>query len=380
MATAIKNVRVFDGISAAENQTVMFEGGCLTETDTVDQIIDGTGCTLLPGLIDSHVHLYEDVKYLRMAAACGITTMLDMGIRNPEAVDGKRNLPGLPGVFSSCGLIFAPGSKAFKMMDYPERMAVRSVEDAERIVEEHVRWGADYIKLILEEEGRNDGVDFPADVGRAVVEQAHKRKKRVIAHAVTNKTYQTGLTIGVDVLTHVPFTSPLQEGLEREIAAGGTVVVPTLIMGKSLMDKIAKAHPLLVKVKNGIERLKNGRAAFRFSIDMACASLSRMRKAGVLILAGTDSNMDDPTTPASVPYGRALQEELELLTGAGMTPAEALQSATSAPAEYFGFSDRGRIAPGLRADLLLVEGNPVENIADIRKVKKVWIKGEEAKI
>jgi imidazolonepropionase-like amidohydrolase len=378
MAIAIINAKVFDGTDVAVGRRVVIDGGTISETAEVAETIDGTGCTLLPGLIDSHEHLYEDTKYLKMAAQHGVTTMLDMGIRNPAAVAGLRNIPGLTTVFSSCGMIFAKGSKATDIMKFPAYMAVQDVADAERIVGEQVALGADYIKLILEEKGLQHGVDFPVDVGRAVVAQAHKHGKKVIAHAVTNKTFRSGLTLGVDILTHLPFTQMIEPDIVTDMAANGTTLVPTIIMGKCLLEKILTQHPLMVKMKRGMDKIMKHTDAFNFTLDFGLDAFAKLYKAGVRIIAGTDSNMDDPTTPSAVPYGKSLHDELGLYVQAGMTPIEALRSATSIPAEYFGLPGRGYIAVGKRADLLLVKGDPTVNIGDIRNVEKVWINGVEA--
>jgi imidazolonepropionase-like amidohydrolase len=377
MAIEIVNARVFDGNEITAGRKVVVDGGSISESTDITETVDGSGRTLLPGLIDSHVHLYENTEFLKMAARHGVTTMLDMGIRNPEAVDGLRNIPGLTSVFSSCGMIFAYGSKAVEMMKYPEYMAVKDAKDAERIVGRQVETGADYIKMILEEKGKQQGVEYPPGVGNAVTEQAHNRGKLVMAHAVSNKTYRFGWDYGVDVLMHIPYMAPIEPELVADIVSKGTVVVPTLIMGKCLMDKLLKTHPVMAKMMMFTGRLTKGGDAFNFTLDIALASLSKLHKAGARVFAGTDSNMDDPTTPSAVPYGSSLHDELEFYVRAGMSPTEAIQSATSKPAEFFGFNDRGTVTPGKRADLLLVKGDPTKNIGDIRNVERVWINGVE---
>lgn len=105
-------------------------------------------------------------------------------------------------------------------------------------------------------------------------------------------------------------------------------------------------------------------------------SVRLMHDAGVPIMAGTDAN-DIPDTPAPVKHGMVIHHELELLVGAGLSPVEALRSVTSVPAEQFGFSDRGRIEPGLKADTVLVDGDPIQDITATRRVKRVWCGGIE---
>lgn len=95
----------------------------------------------------------------------------------------------------------------------------------------------------------------------------------------------------------------------------------------------------------------------------------KLRRAGVPLLAGTDAN---PYNPA---HGDGLHRELELLTRAGLTPPQALTACTETTARHFGLSDRGRIAPGLRADLVLVEGDPTRDIAATREIVAVWRRG-----
>jgi imidazolonepropionase-like amidohydrolase len=95
-----------------------------------------------------------------------------------------------------------------------------------------------------------------------------------------------------------------------------------------------------------------------------------LRAAGVPLLAGTDA----PVLGRGV-HGASLHRELELLVEAGLTPVETLAAATSVPASVFGLADRGRIAPGLRADLLLVAGDPTRQITATRAIRRVWARG-----
>lgn len=357
-STAIKNAFIFDGKNIREAGTVVIENGIITNQTSGDTEIDGKGCTLLPGLIDCHVHLNDIDEHLAMAGRHGVTTVLDMGARNPEDIDRMKNIPGMPTVLAAYNISCAPGSKATKAMGFSARAIVRDTADAVRFVDEQISHGADYIKMILEEPGLNGGVAFSTEVGKAVTAAAHTRKKRVVAHAISVPTYEKGLELGVDVLTHISYTKPLTQEIINTMVADGTVCVPTLVM-----------------LKNSIERITQLNPNFRMRLGSAWESVAALHKAGVPIFAGTDSNMDDPTTLSTVPFGKSMYEELELLTKSGLTPTEALMAATAGPADYFGLTDRGEITPGKRADLILVEGNPTVDIHDIGKVKTVWIAG-----
>ena len=102
-----------------------------------------------------------------------------------------------------------------------------------------------------------------------------------------------------------------------------------------------------------------------------------MLRAGVPILAGTDANAE-PGSPSPVAHGAALHDELELLTEAGLSTVDALRAATELPAKHFRLPDRGAIRPGLRADLVLVDGDPVADIRATRAITRVWCAGVDS--
>ena len=108
----------------------------------------------------------------------------------------------------------------------------------------------------------------------------------------------------------------------------------------------------------------------------ANASVAALHEAGVPILAGTDANAS-ALIPGGVPHGASLHRELELLAGAGLSTAEVLRAATELPATVFGLADRGGIEPGRRADLVLLDGDPIADIRATRFIRRIWIGGIE---
>jgi imidazolonepropionase-like amidohydrolase len=161
----------------------------------------------------------------------------------------------------------------------------------------------------------------------------------------------------VDILTHVPIDGPITAEVAGRLAAEGRAVVPTLTM----MGPIVERWP-----EPGLD------------YGHARASVAALRAAGVPILAGTDAN-DIPASPTPIPHGASLHRELELLVEAGLSPAEALDSATRLPAVHFGLLDRGVIKPGYRADLVLLDGDPLADIRASMEIRSVWCNGIEAK-
>ena len=121
--------------------------------------------------------------------------------------------------------------------------------------------------------------------------------------------------------------------------------------------------------KTALKRIRFENPLVKFDFSIALDSVRAFHQNGTPILAGSDS-----PNPGTTP-GASLHRELELLVEAGLTPSEALKAATANPADAFGLVDRGRIAPGFRADLLLVEGNPISRITDTRRIAGIWKRG-----
>jgi len=163
------------------------------------------------------------------------------------------------------------------------------------------------------------------------------------------------LAAGADILTHAPLDQPLDPRVAAEAADAGRVVAPTLTMMDAIVANIAPPGADYANAR---------------------ASVGLLQAAGVPILAGTDAN-DTPGTPSRVPHGASLHHELELLADAGLSPLDVLLAATARPARYFGLTDRGTIAPGKRADLLLVEEDPLIDIRATRSIVRVWCAGVE---
>ncbi len=224
---------------------------------------------------------------------------------------------------------------------------------AERVAE-----GADYIKVIVEDPLRMGSAALDSATIAALVEAAHRAGLKAIAHVTAITALKMAADAGVDILTHAPFDADVDDSLAVSIATRGLVSVPTLIAMRTLASIAA--------------RLPTHGAGTDYA--HAQATVTAFHQAGVTILAGTDSYRG-PAAPVSIPHGEAFHDELGLLVGAGLTPVEALRSATVLPAAYFGFTDRGVIQAGRRADLLLVEGDPTQDIAAARAIRGVWVAG-----
>ncbi|MGI8679615.1 MAG: amidohydrolase family protein [Jatrophihabitans sp.] len=359
--TLIQRVRVFDGTGVKERTCVLIEGGRIVAVDpdldaTGRQVVDGTDRVLLPGLIDAHVHLHG-VENLEQLTRAGVTTALDMACWPRELVDGLRHRRGLTDIRSAGIPATAPGSTHSKMPGRPEAALVAGPADADAFVSARVAEGSDYIKLIADVPGPDQAT---LD---ALVVAAHRQGRRTVAHAVSAVPYRMALAAGADVITHAPLDAALDEETVAQLRQQGCVTVPTLTMMRAVAERFFGTSD-------------DDPAAPGPGYHNARRSVGLLHNAGVPILAGTDANTAEGV-PANIKHGESLHTELELLVQAGLRPAEAIAAATALPARHFGLTDRGAVTVGLRADLVLVAGDPVADIADMRNTERVWCAGVE---
>ena len=363
-AIAITNVKVFDGNALTDEHTVVIDNGIISDAKTADRTVDGQHRTLLPGFIDCHVHL-ASLAQLEQGTQWGCTTMLDMGAQSMEVTNSLRHRQGFADIRGAGNLASAPGGMQITRMGYPASSAVTGPADASRFVADRVADGADYIKVIVEDPHIMGSAALDGATITALVEAAHQAGLKVIAHVTALAALRNAADAGVDILTHAPLDADVDDTLARSLATRGIVSVPTLIAMRTVA---------------GIAELTALRKAHGVDVDYAHArsTVSAFHRAGITILAGTDA-YQGPAAPASIPYGEAFHDELGLLVEAGLTPVEALRSATVLPAEYFGFTDRGVIETGRRADLLLIDGDPTQNIAATRAIRSVWVAGVQVR-
>lgn len=344
---ALTNVRLFDGDQVTAPRTVVIDNGRIGVSPIGARGIDCGGAVLLPGLTDAHIHL-RDVDTLRALAGSGVTTGLDMASFPPSFVASLRGLPGLTDIRSAGTPAVAPGSPQSQIPGFPADAVLTGPGQATQFVRSRVAEGSDYIKVILDEPG------LSPETVQAVTRAAHSAGKQVMAHATLTATVVRALDAGVDMIHHVPMDRALSASEAARYVSTGTVAVPTLTMMEGFGNL-------------GIP-----------GMDYAAAegSVAALHRAGARILAGTDANLT-PGIPVQPPYGTSLHHELELLTAAGLTNREALRATTSLPAQSFGLWDRGAIRVGNRADLVLVDADPLADITATRAVRRVWIGGVE---
>ncbi len=419
-STLIRGARVFDGERSRDATGVLLTGNTIAavgpgaDAPAGAEVVDGRGATLLPGLIDCHAHA-TDARALGQALAFGVTTELDM-FSDPAMAAEQRALAARRddvADFRSAGPgAIAPGSSMQFL--FPDLPAVAGPGDAAAFVRARVAEGADYLKVYLEDPVWHAAGGLPTELGagsmsagtvRALVTAAHEHGLLAIAHADSAAMARMFIQAGGDALAHVLSGLDLTPGLLADLHRRPAFAVATLRATAVVSDTHAAeieadhrelcSHPRLapfldpptraVFTRPGMladtrARGAGGRESGRLDYDAALASVSALHRAGIAVLAGTDTNYPDPQLAGTmlagyVGHGITLHHELTLLVRAGLSPAEALAAATSLPARLFGLTDRGRIAPGLRGDLLLVDGDPCAHISATRNIIAVWRNG-----
>ncbi|MFI6597414.1 amidohydrolase family protein [Nonomuraea sp. NPDC050536] len=230
-ATTIVNAKVFDGTQSQDWTSVRFADGLITKCSATsaaqegDEVIDAGGGTVLPGLIDAHVHLAPGA--LAQSLTFGVTTVLDM-FSQPDLVAGAKeqagSRPDVADVRSSGVGATAPGGHPSMM--YPPFPTLTAAGQAEQFVAERIAEGSDYLKIISGTGGLWPSLD--SETIKALVTAAHASGLVVVAHVSSTAGVEEVVSAGVDVLAHVPADAELDKALVERMAEAGIVVGPTL--------------------------------------------------------------------------------------------------------------------------------------------------------
>jgi imidazolonepropionase-like amidohydrolase len=339
------------------------------------------GLTLLPGLINCHVHLcfngeadpaatmlresypmtvIRAVQRARINVEAGVTTVRDLGGRDYAELavrDAIRQglIPGPRTLVAGRGICIT-GGHGWHMIG----READGPDEVRKAVREQIKAGADVIKLFATGGVMTPGVEPNAaqltlDEVRAAIEEARKAGRRTAAHAQGTDGIANCVEAGITTIEHGVF---LTEALCARMARDGVALVPTLIAPHAIAaGGVASGIPDFA-VRKSLAVRDRHTESFRMALRL-----------GVTIAAGTDAG-----TPLN-PHG-SMVPELELMVKAGLPPLAAVQAATSTAARVLGLEgETGRVAPGLAADLLAVAGNPADRIQALDEVRLVIAQG-----
>ena len=381
----LKNTTVIDGLGndPRPSTDVLVENGLITRIGPNLQVegareVNLSGLTLLPGLIDLHVHLCWDGSYdpaqvvigqgegevvaqcIRAgleSLAAGVTTVRDLGSSYDAAITAARGVragwfPG-PRIFTSGRTITMTGGH-----DPFWARFVDGEAEALKAVREQVYRGAHLIKIAATGGvyGRTEGEavgqsELSLGEMQVIVQEAHRFGLQVAAHALGTQGTADAVEAGVDTIEHGILAD--DESL-REMKDRGTAYVPTLF----IYESIAAGHAPDYAVQKANEIVKRHQQTFQMA-----------RELGIRIGAGSDAGS------TGAPHG-ALHQELSSLVRAGVAPLEVIQMATSINATILGQQNRiGALLVGKEADLIAVEGNPAEDVVCLRSPRLVMVQG-----
>lgn len=384
----LKPDRVFDGETIHEGWVVRVKddkidavGPANSVTAEGSEAIDLKGTTLMPGLIEGHSHLLlhpynetpwddqvlREARSLRVTRAtvhaqktllAGFTTVRDLGTEGAEYDDvglkqaiNQGIIPG-PRMMIVTKALIATGSYAPKGfspdIDVPQGAEEADGQDALiKAVRRQIGKGADAIKIYADYRWglmAEAKPTFTVDEIKLIVEVAKSSGRMVVAHASTAEGMRRAILGGCETVEHGDTGTPEIFALMKQ---HGTALCPTLAAG----DAVSQYRGWKKGQDPEPERIKQKRVTFKQALD-----------AGITICAGGDVGVFSHGDNA---------RELIMMVDYGMKPLDVLRSATSVNATVFHLTDRGRIQPGLLADLVAVEGDPAKTIADLRRVQTV---------
>ena len=384
---AIRAAALFDGVTETLHREplVIVDGATIVAVDSAvappphARVVDLPGATLLPGLIDTHMHLVfdagadpvsslasrsgdEDAVVTAMSVAgrtalrAGVTTVRDLGDLRHLSLR-LRGDGDLPTIVASGPPITTPAGHCYFLGG-----EVEPSEDAVRAaVAERADHGVDVIKVMASGGRMTPGTrqelsQFPAAVLRAAVDEAHRRGLPVVAHVHGTASIRESLDAGVDGLEHVTFWSA--DGVDE----------PGDLIGRIARSGVAVG----ITVGNVPVPGATTSPAVRARTPGIITNFRRLHEAGARLLVGTDAGIEIAKPHDVLPY--AIAQAVAMV----LSPAEALRAVTSTAAAACGLGSRkGRIAPGFDADILAVDGNPFTDIGALRRVRAVLARGHQ---
>jgi imidazolonepropionase-like amidohydrolase len=375
----LRNVVLWDGAGGDRRPgtDILIDGGRIAVVGAAPEragaeVIDLDGRTVLPGLIDCHVHIafngdpdevariptmptaalaWQASENARRTLEAGFTAVRDLGTRDNVAIHlrdeiAAGRLPG-PRLRAVGAIVCITGGHGW----FVGRQA-DGVDEVRKAVREQLRAGADCIKFTATGGVMTPGVDprsasFTEEELRAGVEEAHKAFRRAAAHAQGTSGIKNAVRAGIDSIEHGIF---MDDEVLEEMRSRGTFFVPTLVAPENIVRfGLDAGIP-----RYAVEKSEQVREVHRESFQKAL-------RAGVRIAMGTD---------AGTPFNRHGEnaQEIALMVDAGMAPADALFASTRNAAELLDIlDDAGTLEPGKRADLLIVDGDP---LADVRVLQR----------
>ncbi len=381
---AVQDVTVIDVASgtARPHMTVVIDEGKISRVgpaasiplSAATRVVPGKDRFLIPGLWDMHVHLYYK-PYLPLFVAFGVTGVQDMGSEFPKVKEWRDEIE--KGAAIGPRIITSGPPVDGSPSDDPKLplIVARTPDQARQAFDQLYKMDVDFIKVLSR---------LPRDAYFALAEQARHWDLRMVGHIPSSVTAQEAVEARQRSLEHLfGVTKSLSSEAEalrffERCTLTGTRISPTLVLWLRMShidDTRLMGDPRLQAIPAAIRDTwpdaSDDPTSFKIQIWRIYRLVALAKQAKTEILAGTDTG-----DPYVIP-GAALHDELEQLVAAGLTPRDALEAATLAPARFFETDkEMGSIEKGKLADLVLLDANPLENIRNIRGVAGVFTHGK----
>jgi imidazolonepropionase-like amidohydrolase len=327
--------------------------------------VDLTGLTVMPAIVDTHVHLSRDraglLADLKHRAYFGISAAMSLGQDNTDDAYAMRRetVPG-HALYRTAGRGFTAPEPGRTDIPY----WITTAEEARAGVREQAARGVDIIKIWVDDRMGQYPKLAPELYG-AVIEEAHASNLRTIAHEYYLEDAKELVRRGIDAFAH-----GVREPIDDEFVAllkerPSFVIVPNLPDRGVAQDLSWLSSSLPAEQVAQLQAAATDRPEAQAFFAIQAGNLDRVAREGVKIALGTDGN---------VPWGPHL--EMADMVASGMTPSQVIVAATSAAAEFLLLTDAGTVAPGKTASFIVLEANPLDDIANTRRIRDVYLRGE----
>jgi imidazolonepropionase-like amidohydrolase len=369
--------------------------------------IDLDGKTVMPAIISTHVHpgfqkgvTYLAENFLRQTIMddlnrelyFGVSTAMSLGIETGEVMFQIR-ADQAAGRAGGARLLLAgrgigapnagPGNSIYSSFTYE----VTSVDQIRSAVQEQAARQVDIIKIWIDDRGGR-APRLPIALARAAIDEAHKHGLKIAAHIFYHEDAVALADAGIDAFAHLVRDKEMSDALIASMLRNKVYVMPTLgaperstyaspppwadepYLNGLLRDTVAPE--VVARIRDSFSGRDPGEVSRRQQgYAILKHSLAKLSAAGASIIIGPDTGLEDQI------FGYAEQKELELMTAAGMSPSQVIVAATSRAATFLGLPDRGTLAPGKRADLLVLDANPLDDIRNTRRIDKLYLAGAD---
>jgi len=379
----IENVRVVQNGELSAPQSIVIRGGVIVDIGPSIQSdairIDGNGLTAIAGLIDAHTHSYGSA--LKDALRFGVTTNVDMFsdislVTNAKQSRQSQTNKTRSDLFSAGMMATAPGGHGTQYGIGIETLT--HPDQADEWVAKRKAEGSDFIKMVYMP-GQTRIPSLDRAMAQALIQAAHKHDLLALAHISTQDAARDLMEDGIDGLVHIFADEPVTDEVVKLAKQNDVFIIPTLAViasvdGRDDTKKLAGQEGIAERLSQMQSQTINlsfpGRVP-GFNFEIASANVRRFHAEGVTILAGSDA--PNPGTA----HGLSLHQELQYLVDSGLSPLEALSAATTLTAKAFSMDDRGEIKIGYKGDILLIRGNPLEDIGATLAIETILKNGHQ---